>query len=121
MPLLQLPVRRSVDRWPTNGKPLVAPHVQQKWASEEDRLGARLGAPRAQAPILRGQNRNTPVDLGHLLHGGVGDPSRVGDQEPRHRVPLGPTEHHVAEKPQQVHLQVSVARLLVGVIPRVEA
>jgi hypothetical protein len=28
----------------------------------------------------------------------------VGNQEPRHHVPPGPTEHHVAEEPQQGRL-----------------
>jgi hypothetical protein len=79
---LQRPVRRSIDRWPIDGKPLVAPQVQQKRASEEDRLGARLCAPGAQAPIRRDQNCSVPVDLVHLLLGGAGDPPRVGDQEP---------------------------------------
>ena len=55
----------------------------------------------------------------HLLHSGVGDSPRMGDQEPRHRVPLGPTEHHVAEQPQQVRLQVPVARRLVSVVSHV--
>jgi hypothetical protein len=117
MPLLQRTVRRLVDRWPTGGKPLVAPQVQQKRTSEEDRLGARLGAPSAQAPVPRGQNRSTLVDLGHVLHCGVGDPPHMRDQEPRHRVSLGPTEHHITEDPQQVRLQVPVARLLVSVVP----
>jgi hypothetical protein len=102
---------------PTDGKPLVAPQVQQKRTSEEDRLGARLGAPGAQSPIPRGQNLSTLVDLGHVLHGGVGDPPHMRDQEPRHRVSLGPTEHHITEDPQQVRLQVPVARLFVSVVP----
>jgi hypothetical protein len=71
VPLLQRPVHRSVDRWPTDGKPLVAPQVQQKWTSEEDRLGARLCAPNAHALVRCGQNCSALVDLRHLLHGGL--------------------------------------------------
>jgi hypothetical protein len=91
MPLLQRAVQRSVDRWPTDGKPLVAPQVQQKWASEEDRQGAHLGAPGAQAPVRRGQNHSAPVDLWHVLHGGAGDPPRVGVRNLGTASPLGPT------------------------------
>jgi hypothetical protein len=65
VPLLERPVRRSVDRWLTNGKPLVAPHVKQK----------------------------------HLLHGGIGNPLRVGVRN-LDTTSLGPTEHHVADQPQ---------------------
>jgi hypothetical protein len=43
-----------------------------------DRLGARLGAPSAQAPVSHDQNYSAPIDLGHLLHGGIGDTLRVG-------------------------------------------
>jgi hypothetical protein len=89
VPLLQRVVQQSVDRWPTDVKPLVAPQVQQKRTSEEDRLGARLGAPGAHAPVRRGQNRSTLFDLGHLLHGGVSDPPRMEDEEPQHRASPG--------------------------------
>jgi hypothetical protein len=80
-------------------------------------LGARLGAPDAQAPVRRGQNRNTLVDMRASPPLWRQRSSSRGDQEPRHCVPLGPTEHHVDEESQHVRLQVPVARLLVGVVP----
>jgi hypothetical protein len=71
--------------------------VQQKRASEEDRLGACLGAPGAQAPVRRDQNRSAPVDLGHLLHSGAGHVL----QNPRHP-PLGEMEDvHLGVPPVQ--------------------
>jgi hypothetical protein len=72
---------------------------------------------RCTSPCTLRPKPQRPVDLGYLLHGGVGDPPHVGAREPRHRVPLGPTEHHLAEEPQHVCLQVLVARLLVGIVP----
>jgi hypothetical protein len=38
--------------------------VQQKRSSKEDRLGACLGAPGAQAPVHCGQNRNAQLIWG---------------------------------------------------------
>jgi hypothetical protein len=92
VPLLQRPVRRLVDRQEVACSSTGAVEAGIRGGST-----GCLGASDARDPIRCSQKCNALVDLGHLLHGGIGDPPRVGGQEPQHCVPLGPAEHHVAE------------------------